>query len=57
MMNKPESLLQFVTDRPGHDKRYAIDSTKIKRELGMKPQVPFDSGLQDTIESYVASSE
>ena len=57
MMNKPESLLQFVTDRPGHDRRYAIDSTKIKRELGMKPQVPFDSGLQDTIESYVALSE
>jgi len=53
IMNKPESLLQFVADRPGHDKRYAIDSTKIKLELGMNIQVSFDSGLQETIKSYV----
>lgn len=54
IMNKPESLIEFVTDRPGHDRRYAIDSTKIKQELGMKLQIGFDSGLRGTIRSYIA---
>jgi dTDP-glucose 4,6-dehydratase len=54
IMNKPESLIEFVTDRPGHDRRYAIDSTKIKQELGMKLEIDFDSGLRDTIRSYIA---
>ncbi len=52
IIGKPEALLQSVPDRPGHDRRYAIDSTKIKEELGWSPQVTFDSGLMETVESY-----
>ncbi len=47
------SLLEFVTDRPGHDFRYAIDSSKIKNELDWKPQESFASGLKKTIEFYL----
>jgi len=48
-LNKPESLINFVTDRKGHDLRYAIDSTKIKTELGWKPKYNFDEGIIQTI--------
>ncbi len=51
-LNKPESLIRYVTDRPGHDRRYAIDCGKAKRELGWSPQVPFDRGLNQTIQWY-----
>jgi dTDP-glucose 4,6-dehydratase len=51
-LNKPESLIQFVKDRPGHDRRYAIDCSKIERELGWRPETPFESGLQQTVEWY-----
>jgi dTDP-glucose 4,6-dehydratase len=54
IMGKPETLLQFVPDRLAHDRRYAIDCTKIKKELGMSPQIPFDSGLEATVKSYIA---
>jgi len=50
-----ESLITHVTDRPGHDTRYAIDATKIERELGWKPAESFDSGLRKTIEWYLAN--
>jgi dTDP-glucose 4,6-dehydratase len=50
--DKPEDLLQSVPDRPGHDRRYAIDSAKIRRELGWSPRVAFQSGLIETIDSY-----
>ena len=53
LMNKPENLIQFVEDRKGHDFRYAIDSTKIKKELGWSPSVSFDEGLEKTIEWYL----
>lgn len=46
-------LKQFVTDRPGHDRRYAIDFRKIQRELGWQPQVDLDAGLRRTVEWYV----
>lgn len=46
-------LITFVTDRPGHDRRYAIDASKIKRELGWEPFHTFDSGLADTIDWYL----
>lgn len=49
-----KSLLQFVTDRPGHDFRYAIDSTKIKSELSWKPQETFASGIAKTIAFYIS---
>ena len=48
-LNKPESLIHFVKDRPGHDLRYAIDPTKIETELGWKPKHNFNTGIQETI--------
>ncbi|MCL1095742.1 dTDP-glucose 4,6-dehydratase [Shewanella kaireitica] len=47
------SLIEFVTDRPGHDKRYAIDASKIEKTLGWKPQESFETGLRKTVEWYV----
>lgn len=51
-LGKPESLITFVKDRPGHDRRYAINSGKIQNELGWKPQTDFEFGIQQTIEWY-----
>ncbi|MFM7027208.1 MAG: dTDP-glucose 4,6-dehydratase [Chakrabartia sp.] len=48
------ALIRFVADRPGHDRRYAIDGTKLKRDLGWRPQVDFDAGLAQTIDWYLA---
>jgi len=50
---QPEKLIKFVKDRPGHDRRYAIDATKIREELGWEPEVAFDVGIIDTIRWYV----
>lgn len=55
-LDRPESLLQFVTDRPAHDRRYALDCTKLKRELGWEPQWNFDRGLAETIRWYQKNS-
>ena len=52
-LDKPESLIRFVTYRPGHDMRYAIDPTKIHEELGWLPETPFDEGIQKTIRWYL----
>jgi dTDP-glucose 4,6-dehydratase len=46
-------LIHFVADRPGHDKRYAIDCSKVKRELGWEPSVSFEAGLDKTIDWYL----
>ncbi|WP_017653188.1 dTDP-glucose 4,6-dehydratase [Fortiea contorta] len=51
------SLITFVKDRPGHDKRYAIDCSKINRDLGWQPQENFDSGLFKTVQWYLSNSE
>lgn len=48
-LEKPESLIQYVADRPGHDRRYAVDSSKIHADLGWVPSHDFDRGLQETI--------
>ncbi|WP_094547987.1 dTDP-glucose 4,6-dehydratase [Petroclostridium xylanilyticum] len=56
-LGKPDSLITFVTDRPGHDLRYAIDPSKIQRELGWKPQVKFDEGIRMTIKWYLQNSK
>jgi dTDP-glucose 4,6-dehydratase len=50
-----ESLITFVTDRPGHDRRYAIDATKLKRELGFAPTREFENGVRDTIDWFLAN--
>ncbi len=52
-LEKPESLIRFVKDRPGHDRRYAIDSSKIRGECGWKPSVKFEQGLASTIQWYL----
>ncbi len=56
-LNKSESLIQYVKDRPGHDRRYAIDATKIRTELNWKPEITFDEGLSSTIEWYCNNME
>jgi dTDP-glucose 4,6-dehydratase len=53
LLGKPHSLLRFVKDRPGHDRRYAIDASKITRELGWRPREDFESGLAKTVRWYV----
>lgn len=52
-LGKSEELIAFVKDRPGHDRRYAIDPSKIHRELGWLPQTSFDDGIQKTVEWYL----
>ncbi len=52
-LGKDESSIQYVTDRPGHDRRYAIDATKIKTQLGWRPQIDFATGLEGTIQWYL----
>ncbi len=52
-----EQLITFVKDRPGHDLRYAIDASKINKELGWKPSVTFEEGLQETINWYLDNTE
>ncbi len=56
-VGKPESLMQTVKDRPGHDRRYALSSEKATRETGWKPQVEFEEGLQATIDWYRSNTE
>jgi len=56
-LGKPHSMIQFVTDRLGHDRRYAIDFSKIERELGWAPSVSFGEGIRLTVEWYLAHQE
>jgi len=56
-LDKPDSLIQFVTDRPGHDFRYAIDATRIYEELGWQPSVSFETGLAQTIQWYLDNQD
>lgn len=56
-LGKPESLIKFVTDRKGHDLRYAIDSSKIQRELGWTPATKFEDGIKKTIKWYLENQE
>jgi dTDP-glucose 4,6-dehydratase len=53
VLKKPESLIRHVTDRPGHDRRYAIDNTKITTELGWFPSYTFEEGIRETINWYL----
>lgn len=54
-VGKPESLIAFVEDRPGHDRRYAIDSSRLQAELGWRPTVDFDAGIAETVRWYLAN--
>ena len=56
-LNKPESLIEYVTDRLGHDRRYAIDSDKIRKELGWKPKYTFETGIIETINWYIENQD
>lgn len=57
LMGKPKSLIQYVTDRPGHDRRYALDSSKIKKDLDWQPLIPLEEGLRQTVDWYSNNSE
>jgi dTDP-glucose 4,6-dehydratase len=52
-MNKSENLIYYVADRPGHDLRYGLDSTKIRHKLGWKPKLQFNNTLSETIDWYL----
>ncbi len=56
-LDRPESLIRFVTDRPGHDRRYAIDASKIERELGWRPASTFERALPRTVAWYLSQDE
>ncbi|MBK5432908.1 dTDP-glucose 4,6-dehydratase [Bacillus sp. TH25] len=56
-LDKPESLIKYVTDRPGHDRRYAIDATKLCEELGWSPKYNFDTGIEQTIKWYLENQD
>jgi dTDP-glucose 4,6-dehydratase len=53
LLSKPQKLIRFVKDRPGHDRRYAIDASKAKAELGWSPGHTFEQGLEETVRWYV----
>jgi len=57
ILEKSDDFIEFVKDRPGHDRRYAIDASKIMNELGWKPEIDFEQGLIDTVQWYQSSSE
>ena len=52
LLDKPATLKTIVPDRPGHDRRYLLDASKIERELGWRPSVDFDRGLEETVRWY-----
>jgi dTDP-glucose 4,6-dehydratase len=57
LMEQPESLLSYVKDRPGHDRRYALDCSKMSSELGWTPRIPLEQGLRQTIDWYRDNAE
>lgn len=57
ILDKPESLISFVTDRLGHDRRYAIDATKTGKEMGWAPRVKFEDGIKQTVQWYLDNEE
>ena len=57
IMSKPENLIEFVEDRPGHDLRYSLDSTKISEQLGWKVKSSFEEGLEKTVQWYLDNTE
>lgn len=56
-MDKPKSLITYVPDRPGHDRRYAVDYSKIEKELLWQPETDFDYGLEKTVKWYIQNED
>ncbi|MDP1844518.1 MAG: GDP-mannose 4,6-dehydratase, partial [Sediminibacterium sp.] len=56
-LSHSEKLITYIKDRPGHDRRYAIDASKINKELGWKPSVTFEQGLSETIDWFLSNAE
>jgi dTDP-glucose 4,6-dehydratase len=56
-LKKPDDLIEFVTDRPGHDFRYSLNSDKVGTQIGWKSKVPFSSGIEETIQWYIDNME
>ena len=56
IMNKPKSLISYVADRPGHDRRYAVDYSKIEKELSWQPKTDFDKGIEQTVQWYLENA-
>jgi dTDP-glucose 4,6-dehydratase len=56
-LGKPEELIEFVKDRPGHDKRYAINSSKIKKDLGWEAEHSFEDAIGDTVNWYIKNEK
>ena len=57
LTDRPKTLKEYVADRPGHDRRYLLDHSKLERELGWKPAETFDTGIRKTVEWYLANGE
>lgn len=57
LMEKPLDMIEFVSDRPGHDKRYSIDSSKLENEIGWKPTFSFDDALKETVRWYLENKQ
>ena len=57
LLGKSSDLIEFVTDRPGHDLRYSLNSTKIQNSLKWKPKISFENGIQNTIDWFVSNSD
>src|SRR5207247_4832968 len=57
LLGKPHSLLRFVTDRPGHDRRYAINPSRVESQLGWRPSETWESGLRKTIDWYANNTQ
>ena len=55
--NRDKSWIEFVGDRPGHDRRYAVDSSKIRKELGWKPKYKFKEAFKQTIDWYIKNKK
>ena len=56
-MKKSENMIEYVKDRPGHDFRYSMNSSKIRNDLGWAPKIGFDEGLENTINWYLENEE
>ena len=56
-INRATTLISFVTDRPGHDQRYAIDATKLETELGWRAQETFETGIEKTVRWYLEQAD